>query len=153
MKRFFSNLFLEHTILAICLLFSVGIYGITLYISHMQQEMMETLSLQNARSYSKTLSEFRTLYTSEVTKRAASHGLEITHDYTTKENAIPLPATLSIMLGIGSRRTLMQVMSGFIAHILFPGARILVVYKMSLRPKPGNFLLQTLTRFSSNTRT
>jgi hypothetical protein len=45
------------------------------------------------------VAEFRTLYTSEVVSTAKDHGLEITHDYKDKLGAIPLPATLSMLLG------------------------------------------------------
>ncbi|MEM7034997.1 MAG: ATP-binding protein, partial [Chloroflexota bacterium] len=39
------------------------------------------------------------IYTAEVTDRLTGHDVEITHDYTSKEKAIPYPATLMILLG------------------------------------------------------
>ena len=99
MKRILSTLLFGHTLILLIVLFAAGIYGITLYINWMQQELMASLALQNARDYNHTLSEFRTIYTSEVASRAVENGLEVTHDYLTQQNAIPLPATLSIMLG------------------------------------------------------
>ena len=46
-----------------------------------------------------SLREVRKLYTSEVADRVAGHGIQVTHDYATKEGAIPLPATFSMELG------------------------------------------------------
>ncbi len=64
-----------------------------------QQRLIESAALQQATLYSQTLTEMRTLYTSEVVTRVRSHGVEVTHDYAEREGAIPLPATLSMMLG------------------------------------------------------
>ena len=36
---------------------------------------------------------------SEVVERVRPHGIDVTHDYQGKTSAIPLPATLSILLG------------------------------------------------------
>ncbi|MFT4977456.1 MAG: signal transduction histidine kinase/CheY-like chemotaxis protein, partial [Myxococcota bacterium] len=52
-----------------------------------------------AKQYSEALSAFRTLYTREVVSRLKGSGIRITHDYHEHESAIPLPATLSMMLG------------------------------------------------------
>ena len=61
--------------------------------------LVQSNALQNAALYSEALSEFRTLYTSEVVSRVQPHGISITHDYQERAAAIPLPATLSIILG------------------------------------------------------
>lgn len=56
-------------------------------------------AIQSAQKYSFAISQFRTLYTSEVVERIRKHKVQVTHDYIEKEGAIPLPATLSIKLG------------------------------------------------------
>ena len=68
--------------------------------------LVEEITLDQAARYSQTLMEFRTIYTSEVVNTAQKNGLVITHDYQERENAIPLPATLSMLLGeaIGRHR-------------------------------------------------
>lgn len=68
-------------------------------LSRISGELVEKSALQNAEFYSSSLSTFRTLYTSEVVSRAESHGMRITHDYRDHDDAIPLPATLSMLLG------------------------------------------------------
>ena len=67
--------------------------------SHLQANLVKTMSLGNAKLYSQALAEFRTLYTSEVVERVRNQGIAITHDYKNQPAAIPLPATLSMELG------------------------------------------------------
>ena len=64
-----------------------------------QTTLIESTSLQQGKEFSASIAEVRTLYTSEVATRARSHGVEVTHDYASKDGAIPLPATFSKMLG------------------------------------------------------
>jgi signal transduction histidine kinase len=68
-------------------------------LSRISGELVENSALQNAEFYSNSLSTFRTLYTSEVVSRAKAHGMRVTHDYQAHDDAIPLPATLSMLLG------------------------------------------------------
>ncbi len=86
-------------ILLLMLAFFITTFAAAWHISQLQSRLIESTAVKNARSFSDALTEFRTLYTSEVVTTAKQHGLEITHDYATKENAIPLPATLSMLLG------------------------------------------------------
>ena len=106
-SAFIGHLFYERTILVLSLLFAFGIALVLLLISSLQSNLVESTALRNAELYSQALTEFRTLYTSEVVERLASAGIEVTHDYETKEGAIPLPATLSMKLGrnIGNYRS------------------------------------------------
>ena len=64
-----------------------------------QRELIRTAALQQAALYSQTLADVRTLYTSEVVSRVGAYGIVVTHNYDSTEGAIPLPATLSMMLG------------------------------------------------------
>ncbi|HIK84532.1 MAG TPA: adenylate/guanylate cyclase, partial [Myxococcales bacterium] len=69
------------------------------YVSRLQDELLKTVALSDAAHYSSALEQFRTLYTSEVVGTAIRHGLTVTHDYKDQSAAIPLPATLSMLLG------------------------------------------------------
>lgn len=89
----------DHTVAVLAVVLAVGLGYILFYISRLQSSVIETMALENAALYTQALAEFRTLYTSEVVERVRPHGVEITHDYTAYEKAIPLPATLSMMLG------------------------------------------------------
>ncbi len=86
-------------ILILLLLFFCATLAAVWHVSRLQSKLIESTAIKDARLLSDALAEFRTLYTSEVVKTAKQHGLDITHDYATKKNAIPLPATLSMLLG------------------------------------------------------
>ncbi|MCH7571100.1 MAG: DUF3365 domain-containing protein, partial [Deltaproteobacteria bacterium] len=69
------------------------------HMSNLEKRLTEEAALENAVHYSDALSEFRALYTAEVVNRVIPLGIEVTHDYESKEGAIPLPATLAMALG------------------------------------------------------
>ncbi len=89
----------ERTILVLTTLFCVGVVCMLWYVSHLQSNLIASTVLQDASLYSQALGEFRTIYTSEVVDTVMKHGIEVTHDHATKEGAIPLPATLTLLLG------------------------------------------------------
>jgi len=76
-----------------------GVSAIAFYMTQVAEDLVETIALENAALYSQAIEEFRTVYTSEVVLTAREQGIEVTHDYQDKEHAIPLPATLSMILG------------------------------------------------------
>ena len=85
------------------LIFIFGLFflisvGMIWYTNNLQENVIKSSGLHNAKLYSDAITAFRTIYTSEVISAAEQHGLKVTHDYLGKK-AIPLPATLSIMLG------------------------------------------------------
>lgn len=79
--------------------FAVAIGGTLWYVSALQAKLVRSTTLKHATFYSLALADFRTLYTSEVVLTARKSGMNVTHDYVGKERAIPLPATLSMLLG------------------------------------------------------
>jgi signal transduction histidine kinase len=93
------RLLYEHTLLVLTIMFCIGVVIILWHVYRLQSNLIRSVTLNNASLYVQALEEFRTLYTSEVAVRARKKGVEVTHDYDTKEGAIPLPATLSLLLG------------------------------------------------------
>jgi PAS domain S-box-containing protein len=87
------------TILVLLLMLCIGIGCMLWYVSHLQSNLIASIALQDASLYSQALAEVRTLYTSEVVETVRKRGIEVTHDYETQEGAIPLPVTLSMLLG------------------------------------------------------
>lgn len=79
--------------------FCIAVGGIILHVSSLQSNLLRASAINTARLYSQTLTEVRTLYTSDVVQAAHAYGMDITHDYLHRENAIPLPATFSMRLG------------------------------------------------------
>ena len=65
----------------------------------LERDLVHGLAIEDAARYSDALREFRTLYTSEVVEPAMAHGTLITHDYEEYPGTLPLPATLSMLLG------------------------------------------------------
>jgi len=102
----FRLTFSKGTIGAVLLSYCCAIGIILWYVRRNQQDLTNKTALENAKLYSQALAEFRTLYTREVVSRVRKMGIEVTHDYDKKKHAIPLPATLSMMLGreIGKQR-------------------------------------------------
>ena len=79
--------------------FACAIAGVLWYLSSLQKELVQSATRHSAQLYTQALADFRTLYTSEVVGVARSSGLAVSHDYQGKPHTIPLPATLSMLLG------------------------------------------------------
>lgn len=96
----------ERTIMVLLLMFCLGAGCMLWYVSHLQSDLIASIALQDASLYSQALTEIRTLYTSEVVETVRKHGIAVTHDYASREGAIPLPVTLNRLLGerIGAHR-------------------------------------------------
>jgi len=95
----FVGLLRDRTVLTFAVLFLFATVGLFWLQSRQSSRLVEMTAIQHASRYSKAVSEFRTLYSSEVVQPATKHGMLATHDYQGKEGAIPLPATLSMLLG------------------------------------------------------
>lgn len=85
-------------IITIFLLFSLASIAMILHTKTVQKNAVISSAIQNAKLFSHSISTFRSIYTSEVVAIAKKNGLIASHDYINK-NTIPLPATLSILLG------------------------------------------------------
>ena len=89
----------RRTVLVLAFLFAVGVLILLWQQYMLQSRLVESALLHDAARYSRVITEFRTLYTAKVVEVVRPHGIEVTHDTEGKENAIPLPVTLSIELG------------------------------------------------------
>jgi PAS domain S-box-containing protein len=89
----------ERAILVLLLLFCLGMGCMLWYVSRLQSNLITSIALQYASLYAQALAEFRTLYTSEVVETVRPRGIEVTHDYVPHAGSIPLPVTLTILLG------------------------------------------------------
>lgn len=120
-------------ILALILLFGSVVVTMIWHLSQLQSGMIESTALRTSELYSIALAQFRTLYTAEVVEKAENHGLEITHEYESRDDAIPLPATLSMMLGeeIGKQAS---------------GAKSYLYSPYPFRSREQNFLLDEFNR-------
>ena len=89
----------QHPIFLVAVLFLAGVAVTLTHVQGLQSNLVRMQALQSAKLFAETLAEFRTVYTSEVVERIRPAGIEITHDYHLQEGAVPLPATLSMILG------------------------------------------------------
>lgn len=94
----FYNLIYKRTISLLIIFLIAGIFITLWHTYHISYRLIRESALQSTLIYSKTLEEFRTIYTSEVTERIRESGVPIIHDYLTKNGAIPLPVTLTLKL-------------------------------------------------------
>jgi len=85
-------------LLVLLLYIVIGLGAVLLYLNKLNMDLVESVTKESASHYVKLLAEFRTLYTSEVVNTAREAGLNISHDYHSKDKSIPLPATLSMLL-------------------------------------------------------
>ena len=84
-------------LLLAALLFCVG-FGVW-HLTSLQSDLTASTALESAKLYAEAIATFRTLYTREVVERLRGRGIAVTHDYDQQDGAIPLPATLSMLLG------------------------------------------------------
>ena len=88
----------SQVVVMLLVLMLVGIAALVWNLSRLSSELVSSSTLRDAKRYSQALKEFRALYTSEVVSRLGTKGIEVTHDYSKREGAIPLPATLTKIL-------------------------------------------------------
>jgi serine/threonine protein kinase len=82
-------------LLAVSLSSAIGILGL----SRLSEQLVRSSALEGAAQESEILDAVNKLYSDDVVERAKVKGVPATHDYVTREGAIPLPATLTIQLG------------------------------------------------------
>jgi hypothetical protein len=95
----FQNTLSQKIVYFFSLIVIASVIAAFIYLSNTSRQIIKDTSIANAQRYLEALTEFRTLYTSEVVQAAKKHGLTITHNYKKVANAIPLPATFSMELG------------------------------------------------------
>ena len=96
---FIKIIWKKNPILVLLFIFIIGYSAILFHINALNVQLVQQSVTNSSRQYLEIISQFRALYTSEVINTATKLGINITHDYQHHTNAIPLPATLSMMLG------------------------------------------------------
>lgn len=97
--RFTLNVLDKHIVPMLIVFSVIGASIVFIHTHKFEKEIVTAITLENAENLSEVLTEFRSLYTTEVIIPAQKTGIEVTHDYTDKAHAIPLPATLGMLLG------------------------------------------------------
>ncbi len=73
--------------------------GVVIYTYQSSERVVFEYATESAQEHAESITQFRNFYAQELVPRAAQAGIEVTHDYKTRDNALPLPATLTIELG------------------------------------------------------
>jgi class 3 adenylate cyclase len=95
-----SQIIYKQIILALTILFCVGVGIAMASISRLSSTLIESQALQNATLYAETLKEARTLYSADaVNPLTRVNAINFTHDYQPTKVTVPLPATFLIELG------------------------------------------------------
>ncbi len=116
----------RHVAILLIVMMFLGLGATLLNQQHTQKQLIRQIAVHHAKAYSTILEQFRTLYTSEVVERVRSMGVEVRHDYTNKEGAIPLPATFTMLLG-----------SSLIPNQVAGASRLYSAYPFPWREKEG----------------
>ncbi len=79
----------------------LGLMGlwVVAYTYQSSEAMVQQYAAESAQAHAASVTQFRNFYTQELVPRALLGGMSVTHDYKTKDKALPLPATLTIDLG------------------------------------------------------
>jgi PAS domain S-box-containing protein len=80
------------------LLIAVGLW-VVFYTYQSSEAMVKQYAAESAQTHAVSVTQFRNFYTEELVPRAVKAGVDITHDYKLRDNALPLPASLTIDLG------------------------------------------------------
>ena len=93
------HLIFERTILLLTVMFCTAVAATLWHFSRLSSRLIELGALQGTSLYSESLTEMNTFYDSEVVDRVEPHGVIISHDYATRDGAIPIPPTFTIEFG------------------------------------------------------
>lgn len=95
-----SQLIYKRILLAVTILFCVGVGVAMANMSRLSSSLIESQALQNATLYAQAIKEARTLYSSEVVNPLnTAKTINFIHDYNPTKVTVPVPATFLIELG------------------------------------------------------
>ena len=72
---------------------------VVIYTYKSSERVVFQYATESAQEHAESVTQFRNFYAQELVPRAIAAGVEVTHDYKSRSNALPLPATLTIELG------------------------------------------------------
>jgi PAS domain S-box-containing protein len=87
-------------VISLFILFAVSVsIGLVVLIERYEEAQYRDSLLRTAGESSQSITNFRLFYSQEIVSRLKGSDISITHDYKQHEQAIPLPATMSIEFG------------------------------------------------------
>lgn len=86
-------------VIALLVIGSLALAGAIIGIERWDRKKIEMNAFEaTAAAYASSISTFRSFYASVILDRLHDSNIEVTHDYKTRNNALPIPATMSIDL-------------------------------------------------------
>ena len=79
--------------------FLIAIFLVQWQRTRLMDKLIESAAVEAAKCQINALASIRTIYTEDVVKVAAEQGIDVTYDYQKNNHSIPLPATLTILIG------------------------------------------------------
>ncbi len=89
----------ENILLILMLVVVLSLGVILLFVEKTARAQIESSAIHDAKGYVETLKEVRNVYTTEIVSKARDSGMNISPFHKGIDNTIPLPATLTILLG------------------------------------------------------
>ncbi len=80
-------------------LLAIGLGALVYYLYGYSKKIVIDIAIEDSKAQISALESFRTLYTREVVSKARLKGLKVSHFYKGDNNTIPLPATLTKLIG------------------------------------------------------
>ena len=73
--------------------------AVVAYTYQSSESVVRQYATESAKAHADSVTQFRNFYTLQLVPRAQAAGMAVTHDYQRRDNALPLPATMTIDLG------------------------------------------------------
>ena len=71
----------NYGVMGVILLLAIGLSTMAWKALRLESELVQSIALADARQFADAITEFRTLYASEVVERVRATGTKVTHDY------------------------------------------------------------------------
>lgn len=99
----------------------LGLVGtVSWQLDEINNNILTKQAINSASGYATLLTNFRSLYTSEVIANLPKGIITVSHDYHQKKNAIPLPATLTLKLAEKTQKEQQKFEVGLFSQYPFP---------------------------------
>jgi len=108
---------------SLAILFAVFVMACILifsYLNHAKNRAITASAIESSSRYAEVISQFRSLYTSQIVAKAQRLGIDFSHDFSDKPNSLPLPATMTFLLSEKMRENGLTIKTYLYSKYPFP---------------------------------
>lgn len=120
----FIRLAYKRIILILAIMLCAGVTAALWNMTYLSSSLISSQAIQNATLYARALTEADKIYSNAVDRAAIVKGITVTHDYATKQGAIPLPVTFLIELSKQLSKKSPGMMARLYSDYPFPWRRV-----------------------------